>query len=74
MLAQIAGAGRVRVVLYAEEEAQSFGQSRQKIVGAVLVSDGAGDPAVRIRLLQAAQTLFALPANSIEIFQMEEAR
>lgn len=73
VLSEIEGAGRVRVMLYAQEEAQGFGQAKEKTIGAVLVSEGAGDPAVRIRLLQAARTLFALPANSIEIFQMEEA-
>jgi hypothetical protein len=70
VLSAIRGAGEVRVVIYSEKVMESLGQSAEKPVGAVVVAQGAGDPGVRIRLLSAAQTLFALPAGSIEVFEM----
>lgn len=73
VLSEIKGAGRVRVVLYTQDTPSAFSSDKAQCVGAVLVAQGAGDPAVRIRLLSAACTLFSLPADCVEILPMEAA-
>ena len=71
-LSKIAGAGDVRVSIYYAQEASAFGNSSRTPVGAVIVAQGAGDIAVRLNLLRAAETLLGLDANRVDVFLMEE--
>ncbi len=71
VLSKIAGAGAVSVVVYTQKSGDSLTGVTEKPVGAVIVARGARDPAVRLMLLSAAKTLFSLPANAIEVFEME---
>ena len=71
-LSRIAGAGDVRVSIYYAQEASAFGDSSRTLVGAVIVAQGAGDIAVRLNLLRAAETLLGLDANRVDVFLMEE--
>ena len=71
-LSRIAGAGEVRVSIYYAQEASAFGGGNRSPVGAVIVAQGAGDIAVRLNLLRAAETLLGLPASAVEVFEMEE--
>lgn len=66
-LSAIAGAGKTRIAVY--YAAESGGRSVP--CGAVIVSEGAGDIAVRLDLLRAAQTLLRLPAGAVEVFEAE---
>ena len=71
-LGKIAGAGDVRVSIYYAQEASAFGSGSRTPVGAVVVAEGAGDIAVRLDLLRAAETLLGLEANRVDVFLMEE--
>ena len=71
-LSRIAGAGDVRVSIYYAQEASAFGGGNRSPVGAVIVAQGAGDIAVRLNLLRAAETLLGLDANRVDVFLMEE--
>ncbi len=67
ILSAIDGAGSVEVaIFYTDEEAGTVP------CGAVVVAEGAGDVAVRLRLSQAVSTLFGLENDSIEIFKRRE--
>ena len=70
-LSIIAGAGESRISIYYAQAENAFGSAQKTPQGAVIVSRGAGDIAVKLQLLRAAQTLLQLPAASIEIFPME---
>lgn len=72
-LSQIAGAGRVRVTIYYSENSGAFG-SGKSCVGAVAVSEGAGDIGVRLRLTEAIKTLLGLEAEAVVVLKMEESR
>ena len=71
-LSKIAGAGDVRVSIYYAQEASAFGGGSRTPVGAVIVARGAGDVAVRLNLLRAAETLLGLDASRVDVFLMEE--
>ena len=71
-LSKIAGAGDVRVSIYYAQEASAFGGGSRTPVGAVIVAQGAGDIAVRLNLLRAAETLLGLDASRVDVFLMEE--
>ena len=72
-LSSIAGAGEIRVSIYYAQAASAFGGSGARTpVGAVIVARGAGNVAVRLNLLRAAETLLGLSANQVEVFPMEE--
>ena len=73
-LSQIAGAGQTRVAIYYAKAASAFSGEGQTPVGAVVVAEGAGDVAVRLRLLRAAETLLGLGPNAVEVFSMEAER
>ncbi|MBQ2977504.1 MAG: hypothetical protein IJE17_08445 [Clostridia bacterium] len=72
-LSAIAGAGESRITIYYAPAEKGFGASAAMPQGAVILSRGANDIAVRLQLLRAAETLLQLPADRIEIFPMEEA-
>ncbi len=72
-LSQIAGAGRVQVTLYFSESSTAFSGGKS-CVGALAVSEGAGDIAVRLRLQEALQTLLGLKAKDVVVLKMEESQ
>lgn len=74
VLSAIAGAGESRISIYYAQTESGFVSSARTPRGAVIVSRGANDIAVRLQLLRAAQALLQLPAASIEIFPMEETK
>ena len=67
-LSSIQGAGETSITLY--YAASSYGSEQP--VGAVIVSQGAADMAVRLRLIQAAQTLLGLESDAVAVFEREE--
>ena len=72
-LSSIAGAGEIRVSIYYAQAASAFGGTVARTpIGAVIVAQGAGDVAVRLNLMRAAETLLGLSANQVEVFPMEE--
>lgn len=73
-LSAIEGAGETKIVLHYREESGSLSGSRKVPDGAVIVARGAGDLAVRLRLMEAAQALLSLDAGSIAVFPMEEGK
>ena len=70
MLSLITGAGDTRVLLHYAGEDSLLG-SQRKPEGALILSRGADNPAVRLQLLQAVETLLGLPQERVEIFLME---
>ncbi len=73
-LSRIAGAGEIRVSVYYAQTASAFGGVGARTpVGAVIVARGAGDVAVRLNLMRAAETLLGLGPNQVEVFPMEES-
>ena len=73
-LSAIEGAGETRITLHYREESGALSGGKKVPVGAVIVSRGAGNMAVRLRLMEAAQALLGLDAGSIAVFPMEEER
>jgi hypothetical protein len=80
VLSQMAGAGRVEVVIHYAPAAVTASSSwlsgetaevGGEPLGVVVVAEGAGDLTVRIELAQAVQTLLRLPADAVEIFKMD---
>ena len=70
-LSRIAGAGEVRISIAYAQAASSFGGTNRKPTGAVIVAQGAGNVAVRLELLRAAEALLGLSAQEVEVFAME---
>lgn len=64
VLSAMAGAGKVDVAVYYDDAAPC---------GAVVVADGAGDAAVRIRLAGAVTTLLGLDASRVAVYEREGA-
>ena len=62
VLSAMAGAGTVDVAVYYDDAIPC---------GAVVVADGAGDAAVRIRLAGAVSTLLGLDASRVAVYQRE---
>lgn len=69
-LSAIAGAGNTRISIHYSAENGNQGVP----CGAVIVSEGAGDVAVRLNLLRAAQTLLQLPAGAVEVFEAGDGK
>ena len=72
-LSRIAGAGNTRISISWREAESAFSATPRTAVGAVIVAEGAGDIAVRLDLIRAAQALLHLPAGDIEVFVLEES-
>ena len=72
-LSQIAGAGETRISIYYAAPASAFGAASSRPLGAVIVSQGAGDVAVRLSLTRAAEALLGLSPAQIEVFPREAA-
>lgn len=64
VLSAMAGAGTVDVAVYYDDTIPC---------GAVVVADGAGDAAVRIRLAGAVTTLLGLDAGRVAVYEREGA-
>lgn len=73
-LSAIQGAGETRIVLHYREESGTLSGSRKIPDGAVIISRGAENIAVRLRLMEAAQALLGLDTGSIAVFPMEEVK
>lgn len=72
-LSCIEGAGDVRAMVLTDESAGAFGENAASSVsGVIIVASGAYDLGVRLRLQQAAMTLFSLDAQSVEVFSGRE--
>lgn len=70
-LSQVAGAGKVQVVIQSQAIAQKQGgiyeTAQERPSGAVAVAQGADDPLVRLELQEALCTLLGLPASAVSI-------
>ena len=73
-LSQLAGAGRVQVVIYTRAREAASGtfspsgaQAEELPCGAVAVAQGADDPLVRMQLEQALCALLGLPASAVSV-------
>lgn len=73
LLSRIERAGETQVVIFYEEESTTYGSSTQIPTGALVVSQGAHDLTVQLRLHLAVQTLLSLPADAVQVFPMEES-
>lgn len=65
VLSQVKGAGQVDVSVYYEEALPA---------GALIVADGAGDIAVRLRLTSALTSLLGLEEERIAVFERQEGK
>ncbi|MEG0047766.1 MAG: hypothetical protein RSE58_00570 [Clostridia bacterium] len=76
VLSAMAGAGRVEVALFYEQQQSGafMENASQKPTGAVVVAQGAEDLAVRLNLIRAVKTLLGLPESAVDVFVMEEER
>ncbi len=63
VLSRVAGAGRVNVVLRCDED--------ERVLGAVIVAEGAADWGVRLALEQAAQSLLGVEITQLDVLAME---
>lgn len=63
VLSRVKGAGRVEVSVYYEDAVPT---------GALIVADGAGDVAVRLRLTNAVTSLLGLEEERIAVFERQE--
>lgn len=81
VLSEMTGAGRVEVVIQYEriEPAQGGWLASQEQTeeaappaAVIVVAEGAGDVAVRLRLARAVQTLLRLDADAVEVFEMRK--
>ena len=74
-LSRIEGAGEVRAMVLMDEPAGAFGEKgAPQISGVIIVAEGAYDLGVRLRLQQAAMTLFSLDAQRVEVFSGREEK
>lgn len=69
-LSGIAGAGKTVISIHYAPAA--YGKESSAPLGAVVVSQGAGNMAVRLRLMEAAQTLLGLESGQVAVYPMEE--
>ncbi len=71
-LSDMEGAGQVRAMVLTDAD-QPTGQAAQgEVTGVIIVASGAYDIGVQLRLQRAVMTLFALPAEQVEVFSGRE--
>lgn len=70
-LSEIDGAGKVRVMVLSGNEPAGRPDAAE-VRGVIIVSDGAYDVGIQIKLQRAAMTLFSLPAERVEVFSGKE--
>jgi len=74
-LSSIDGAGRVQVVINQEDVIAAFGQSAQpRIIGVLVVAEGADDLKVALELMRAVQALTGAERTAIEVMKMGKER
>lgn len=75
VLSSIDGAGRVQVVINQEDVIAAFGQSAQpRIIGVLVVAEGADDLKVALELMRAVQALTGAERTAIEVMKMGKER
>ena len=73
VLSAMEGVGKVKVMISVEsKESTMFSQQNtiQKVCGVVVVAEGAGNPSVDSRILNAVKALFSIDAHKISIVKM----
>ena len=73
VLSAMEGVGKVKVMISVEsKESTMFSQQNtiQKVCGVVVVAEGAGNPSVDTRILNAVKALFSIDAHKISIVKM----
>ncbi len=71
-LSEIEGAGQVRAMVLTGADEPAGQAERGEVTGVIIVAPGAYDLGVQLRLQRAAMTLFALPAERVEVFSGRE--
>ncbi len=73
VLSSVEGAGEVEVFLtYAEDSGKSStAKPSQSVKGVIVVAEGAGDVALRIRLTDAVRAALDIPVSRIEVLPMK---
>ena len=84
ILSEIDGVGQVRVMIFfsSEKEAPSSGdvlgaskeQGKEKAQSVVIVADGAGNAAVREKIVRAVKSALGVEAHKIEVFERKESQ
>ncbi|MBE5816161.1 MAG: hypothetical protein E7315_00355 [Clostridiales bacterium] len=80
-LSQIRGAGRVEVMVTYTQSGESTGgwlslsqsNTRQEVVGVIIVAQGARDIGVTFELVTAARTVLGVKASMVKVFVMNDA-
>ena len=73
VLSAMEGVGKVKVMISVEsKESTMFSQQNtiQRVCGVVVVAEGAGNPSVDTRILNAVKALFSIDAHKISIVKM----
>lgn len=65
ILSDIDGVGQVDVMLQYDED--------EKITGAIVTAEGAGNPVVKNNLINAVRAVFNIPSSSVEVFEKKAA-
>lgn len=65
ILSDIDGVGQVDVMLQYDED--------EKITGAIVTAEGAGNPIVKNNLINAVRAVFNIPSSSVEVFEKKAA-
>lgn len=71
ILSSIENAGACQVAIFYQEKSGAYGSTSSSPCGVLIVSQGAHDLTVQLRLMQAAQTLLQLPLDAISVLPME---
>jgi len=72
-LSSVAGAGRVQVVINQEEAVTAFGQSAPpRVLGVLVVAEGADDLKVALELVRAVQALTGVERSAVEVMKMKK--
>lgn len=71
-LSEIDGAGQVRAMVLTGADEPGGQAAQDEVRGVIIVAPGAYDLGVQLRLQRAAMTLFALPAERVEVFSGRE--
>lgn len=75
MLANIAGVGENRVMITWQEEAEAVSvfssqEKRRKIQGVMIAAQGAGNPAVKLSIMEAVASVYGISTSDVMVFQL----
>ena len=73
VLSAMEGVGKVKVMIATEKKGSALfseESSSEKVLGVVIVAEGAGNPSVDARILNAVKALFSIDAHKISIVKM----